>query len=125
MEITSINPANGENIKTYNLDTPEQAKAKIAATQQAWLSWKNTTFEERKRLLRQSAGVLRARASEWAILMAIEMGKPITQGLAEVEKCAFACEYYSDNVETFLKDTIVETDARKSYYTYNPIGIDR
>jgi succinate-semialdehyde dehydrogenase/glutarate-semialdehyde dehydrogenase len=55
--------------------------------------------------------------------MANEMGKPVTQGLNEVEKCAFACEYYGDNAATFLKDTLVETDATKSYYTYNPIGI--
>jgi len=123
MEITSINPANGKNIKTYTLDTPAEAKAKIAATQEAWLSWKKTTFEERKRLLRQMAAVLRKRANELAILMANEMGKPVTAGLSEVEKCAFACEYYADNVETFLKDTLVKTDASKSYYTYNPIGI--
>jgi succinate-semialdehyde dehydrogenase/glutarate-semialdehyde dehydrogenase len=123
MEITSINPANGGNIKTYTLDTPEQAKAKIAATQQAWLSWKKTAFDERKRLLHQMAAVIRKRANELAVLMANEMGKPITQGLSEVEKCAFACEYYADNLEIFLKDTLVETDASKSYYTYNPIGI--
>ena len=123
MEITSINPATGKNIKTYTLDTPAQAKAKIAATQEAWLSWKKTSFEERKRLLRQMAAVLRKRANELAILMANEMGKPVTAGLSEVEKCAFACDYYTDHVETFLKDTLVETDASKSYYTYNPIGI--
>ena len=123
MEITSINPANGTNIKTYTLDTPEQAKAKIAATQAVWLNYKNTSLDERIVLLHQMAAVLRRRANELAVLMANEMGKPVTQGLAEVEKCAFACEYYADNVKNLLKDTIVETDASKSYYTYNPIGI--
>src|SRR5579859_383087 len=123
MEINSINPANGETIRSYTLDTPEQAKAKIAATQNAWLTWRKTGFEERSKRLNQMAQTLRKRKEELSVLMAKEMGKPVTQGGREVEKCADACEYYAANVATFLRDTTIDTNASKSYYTFNPIGI--
>lgn len=123
MEITSINPTNGETIKKYKLDTPEQANAKITATHTAWLEWKNTTFKERSSLLIKMASTLRGRKDELAVLMANEMGKPITQGIAEVEKCAVVCEYYAANAEYFLSATPVATDAQRSFYTFKPIGV--
>ncbi len=78
MEITSINPFNGETIKRYTLDTVVEATAKIAATHDAWLGWRRTGFGERSRLLFQMAETLRRRKNELAVLMAKEMGKPIT-----------------------------------------------
>ncbi len=70
MEIKSINPATGDAIRSYTLDTPEQAKVKIAATQAAWLGWRKTGFEERSRLLNQMAATLRRRKDELSVLTA-------------------------------------------------------
>ena len=67
--------------------------------------------------------VLRGRQEDYAKLMTAEMGKPITQGRAEAEKCAWVCDYYADNAETFLASQAVETDASKSFVAFEPIGV--
>ncbi|MDQ7947924.1 MAG: NAD-dependent succinate-semialdehyde dehydrogenase [Pedobacter sp.] len=123
MSITSINPTNGKAIKTYKEDTSAQVLKKIEKTHQAWLQWRETGFGERARLVLKLAEVLKGRKEELARLMAIEMGKPLKDGIAEIEKCASACEYYAKQSETFLADQIVETDASKSFVSYQPLGV--
>ena len=78
---------------------------------------------ERGRLLSNMADVLQSQKKDLAILMAQEMGKPVNQGIAEIEKCASVCQYYSANAATFLKNQIIETDASKSYVSFQPIGV--
>ena len=123
MNIVSVNPANGKPLKTYRAHTPRQIEQKIAQTHKAWLKWRGSDYAERSRLLRNMADMLQRRKSEFAILMAQEMGKPISQGVAEIEKCASVCEYYADNAADFLKDQQIETDAFKSYVSFQPIGV--
>jgi succinate-semialdehyde dehydrogenase/glutarate-semialdehyde dehydrogenase len=123
MDIFSINPANGQTIKKYKAHTNKQTEKKIEQTNTAWLSWKETKHTERSRLLNKLATVLQQRKNELARLMALEMGKPITQGIAEIEKCASACEYYAANAATHLKDQLIKTEASKSYVTFQPIGV--
>lgn len=123
MQITTINPANGEKLKTYTLHTPEQTSAKIEESHHAWLQWQYSSFKKRSALLRQMAQVLNGRKSELAELMAYEMGKPVTQGISEVEKCAAVCEYYAANAASHLQDELVETEAQKSFITHKPLGV--
>jgi succinate-semialdehyde dehydrogenase/glutarate-semialdehyde dehydrogenase len=123
MNIISINPANGKPLKKYHADTLKQVEQKIAQTHKAWLSWKESAPSERSKLLREMAGVLQTRKSEFAILMAQEMGKPIAQGVAEIEKCAAVCEYYAANAASYLEDQIIETDASKSFVSFQPVGV--
>ncbi|MCJ8209613.1 NAD-dependent succinate-semialdehyde dehydrogenase [Mucilaginibacter sp. RS28] len=123
MEITSINPANNQPIKTYQADSAEVAEEKIRKTHEAWLNWKHTSFAERSTLLKKMAAVLRKRADELARLMALEMGKPLQQGASEVEKCAAVCEYYANHAEAHLQDQVIETDASRSFVTFQPIGV--
>ncbi|MGZ3767858.1 MAG: aldehyde dehydrogenase family protein, partial [Mucilaginibacter sp.] len=92
MNLTSIDPANGRILKKYKTHTQSQVVQKIKQTHKAWLSWKNTSHDERSRLLLNMAGVLHTRKKEFAILMAQEMGKPVSQGVVEIEKCASVCE---------------------------------
>ena len=73
--------------------------------------------------MRAAARILRQDAKEHARLMAQEMGKPLKDGLAEVEKCAWVCDYYAENAEQFLQTEIIETDARKSIVTFRPLGV--
>lgn len=121
--IQLINPATGEKLKSYALLTSAETVDKINAAHQAWLSWKDTSFNQRSTLLKNLANVLHERKTELARLMALEMGKPITQGKAEIEKCAAVCIYYAEHAESFLADTPVETEASKSFVAFKPLGI--
>jgi succinate-semialdehyde dehydrogenase / glutarate-semialdehyde dehydrogenase len=123
MTIESINPATGEKIKSYTLHTEKEVSDKINTTHNAWLFWKDSTFEERTRLLTNMAEVLTSRKAELAKLMALEMGKPVTQGLAEVDKCASVCTYYAEHAKGHLADMPVETEATKSFVAFKPIGV--
>jgi succinate-semialdehyde dehydrogenase/glutarate-semialdehyde dehydrogenase len=123
MSIVSVNPANGKSIKKYRAHTIKQIDQKIKQTHSAWLKWRDTSHHERSILLTNMAGVLQTRKNEFAILMAHEMGKPIVQGAAEIEKCAALCQYYSANAAAYLSDQLIETEASKSFVSYQPIGI--
>jgi succinate-semialdehyde dehydrogenase/glutarate-semialdehyde dehydrogenase len=123
MNIFSVNPLNGEKINKYRLLTNKQTGQKIAQTHQAWLDWRESTFTERSRLLSQMHAILLNRKEELATLMAIEMGKPVKQGIAEIEKCAGVCLYYAQNAKSFLKDQLIKTEATKSFVTFQPIGV--
>lgn len=123
MSIISINPANGKTIRTYTEIRSEEVDQKIEAVHHAWKSWKGSEPATRSNLLRKMAGVLRERKQELATLMANEMGKPITQGFAEVEKCAVCCEYYADNAAKYLADRLVDTEASKSFVSFQPLGV--
>jgi len=123
MSIVAINPANGKVIKKYRSHTLKQAGQKIKQTQRAWLDWKETGHEERSALLTEMAAILQTRKKEFAVLMAQEMGKPVNQGIAEIEKCASVCEYYAANAAKFLADQLIETDASKSFITFQPVGV--
>jgi succinate-semialdehyde dehydrogenase/glutarate-semialdehyde dehydrogenase len=73
--------------------------------------------------MRQAAQVLRSNAAENAHLMAEEMGKPTRAGAAEVQKCALGCDYYAENAERFLAPEVVKTEARKSFVTFQLLGV--
>ena len=123
MNIASINPATGKLLKKYHAHTPKQVEQKIAQTHKAWLSWKNTSHDERSLLLKSMVGILDNRKKEFAILMAQEMGKPVNQGVAEIEKCASVCQYYAENASKFLGNQIIETEVSKSFVSFQPIGV--
>src|SRR5882757_7230956 len=123
MKITSINPATGEVINIYQGMTSDEVESAITQAHEAWQTWRTTTFAERAVLMKKTAKILRERKTDLAMLMAAEMGKPLKQGLAEVEKCAWACEYYAENAEAHLAPDIIKTEASKSYVSFEPLGI--
>lgn len=123
MSIQSINPLNGKLVQKYPEDTEAAVIKKIEKGHKAWLQWKTTSFTEREKLLKNAAKILKKRKKELAALMAVEMGKPLKEGISEIEKCALVCEYYAKNGKAFLKDEIIKTEAKKSYVSYQPIGI--
>src|SRR6185437_7542707 len=102
MSIESINPATGEVIESFEPFTAAQVDATLARAHQTYCHWRTTTFGERSALLRRVAAVLRAQKAELARVATLEMGKPISESLAEVEKCAWNCDYYAENAEAFL-----------------------
>lgn len=123
MNITAINPANGHIIREYAAHTDVETAEKIEQTHTAWLKWRESTHEERSRLLTAMQKKLQEQKNELAKLMALEMGKPISQGVSEIEKCAAVCDYYATNGAGFLTDQVVQTDAAKSFVTFQPIGV--
>lgn len=121
--LTSINPANNKLIKTYNEMPSEESSQIISLADESFNRWKETTFTLRSELMKNAAKVLRKNSEEYSILMTTEMGKPISQSRAEVEKCAWVCEYYADNAEKFLANEIIKTEATKSFVSYQPLGV--
>lgn len=123
MSLISINPTNGKLIKSYKEDSEQQVFAKIEKTHAAWLKWKDTSFSDRAKLLKNASKVLLQRKLELATLMAKEMGKPIAPGIAEIEKCAAVCDYYAENGAEFLKEEMIPTEASRSYVSFQPLGV--
>lgn len=119
----AINPANNELIKVYETHNHDQVDSIISDTQATWEKWRTTSFAHRKVLMLRAAEILRRNQEDYARLMSVEMGKVIAGARAEVEKCAWACEYYAENAEAFLADEEVETNASKSFVSYEPMGI--
>jgi len=123
MSIKSINPVNGKTIKIYKEESEKKINQKIEAGQKAWLQWKESSFRERSDLLKKLGQGLRDNKEKLAVLMTSEMGKPLKEGRTEIDKCAAVCDYYAVNGEQFLADKIIETDASKSYVSFQPIGL--
>jgi succinate-semialdehyde dehydrogenase / glutarate-semialdehyde dehydrogenase len=121
--ITSLNPATGEEIRRYPEMTPDEVNAAINAAHEAYRSWRERSFSQRAAPMKQAAEILRERAGEYAVLMAEEMGKPVRDGRAEAEKCAWVCDYYADNAAAFLGREDVTTDASSSFVTFQPLGV--
>ena len=123
MALESINPATGELLERF----AEWSDAKVAQvvnhTQQAWLAWRETSFVQRTVLMKRAAQVLRDNAELYARTMALEMGKPVAEGRAEVNKCAMCCEFYADHAQGYLADEVIASDATKSYVAYRPLGV--
>ncbi|MGD2085286.1 MAG: NAD-dependent succinate-semialdehyde dehydrogenase [Candidatus Aminicenantes bacterium] len=123
MSMEVINPATGEVVKTYETLTKEELGPAIQTSHEAFLSWRNVRFAERAQLMKKAAKILRQDADKYAKLMAVEMGKPFKDGRAEANKCAWVCDYYAENAQIFLKRETVQTDAARSFVSYQPLGV--
>ena len=123
-QLHTINPATGEQGRSYNQISLDDALAAAAAAHRAFLDWRRTSFAERSAVLHKAAEILRAREAEFAKLMTEEMGKTVTDGRAEVEKCAFHCDWFADHADEYLARQPIDlgTDA-EAFVTYNALGI--
>jgi len=119
----SINPTNGELLKEYAEYSTIEVEDIINEVDKTWHIWKNTTFSYRKNLMLNAANVLREHKTEFAITMSLEMGKPLSESLAEIEKSAWVCGYYAQEAENILADELIASDASKSFVSFEPIGI--
>ncbi|MEO1712881.1 MAG: NAD-dependent succinate-semialdehyde dehydrogenase [Bacteroidota bacterium] len=123
MSIQSLNPTTGKVIKTYDVLSAPALATSIAEAQTCFTKWRKTTFTHRAILMRKAAQLLRERKEQYGRLATLEMGKPLSQSDAEIEKCAWVCEYYAEHAESFLAPESVETDASKSFVHYAPLGV--
>jgi succinate-semialdehyde dehydrogenase/glutarate-semialdehyde dehydrogenase len=122
MSIQSVNPATGDVIETYEATSPKELERILASAHAAFLEWRNTSFSTRARHMRNAGEMLKKRRADFARLMTLEMGKPIVQAEAEVDKCAWTCEFFAEHAEGFLAEQPRETDASRSYVRFDPLG---
>jgi succinate-semialdehyde dehydrogenase / glutarate-semialdehyde dehydrogenase len=122
MTLESRNPMNGELIREYPEDSEEDVRAALLEASRAFAGWRGTTFAVRAQKMRAAADRIDARKEDLARLMALEMGKPLVPGRAELDKCASTCRYYADNAERFLANEPIDTEASTSFIAYNPLG---
>ncbi|GAB4378557.1 MAG: NAD-dependent succinate-semialdehyde dehydrogenase [Salibacteraceae bacterium] len=123
MTISSINPYNLEVIERFTPHTEKEVETIVESVNTAFKSWRKSSFEDRAQLMRSVADQLLKRKSDLARTITLEMGKPIKESIAEIEKCAWVCRYYADEAEGFLQPRQVETDASQSFVTYEPLGV--
>ena len=119
----AINPALNKLIKEYAEHLPTEVEASIRHAHQAFPSWASTSIASRSKPMLNMAKLLRSKIDTLAEIMTLEMGKPIAQSRAEVEKSATACDFYASHAGKFLKDELIATDARKSFISFEPLGV--
>ena len=121
--IKSINPYTGETIKKYRQDTKSILNKKLKRAEKQYDVWRTHNLNSRAKFVRAVGQILRKNTDKYAAMITQEMGKPISQAKAEVEKCAWVCDYYADNAAEALQNEVIETDAYKSLVRYDPLGI--
>ncbi|HVO75498.1 MAG TPA: NAD-dependent succinate-semialdehyde dehydrogenase [Ignavibacteriaceae bacterium] len=121
--IKSINPSTDEEIKTYKEMSDQEIAGIIKESHKSFLTWKEKPFSERSEKMKKAASLLKEKKEKLSRLMTLEMGKPIKQSRAEIEKCADVCDYFAGNGEKFLEDEIIKTGASKSFVAFQPLGV--
>jgi acyl-CoA reductase-like NAD-dependent aldehyde dehydrogenase len=121
--ITSINPATGEVLARFDPFTQDEVEHALDEAQDAFVAWRERSFEERAVPMRRLAALLRERADRYGRLITLEMGKPIVEARAELEKCAWGCEHYAEHAARYLADEVIPTNAKKSFVAFQPLGI--
>ncbi len=123
MSIRTINPTTGEVLETFEPYSEQQVNQALDQARQAFLHWRTISFAERGKYLHSVASHLRDRKTELARIAVLEMGKSITEAEAEVEKCAWNCDFFAENAESFLRDEKVASNASESYVAFRPLGV--
>ena len=122
--IKSINPYNGELLAEYNSPSEEELEKKLSSGSVAFSMWKETDFAKRGQLMSKAANVLKKNREKYANIISLEMGKVIKESLAEVDKCAWVCEYYAQNSVDFLEPEAIDLpDGKKAKVLHQPLGI--
>ena len=121
--IETRNPATGETLASYEPHDKAAVDARLDAAVAAQRRWRETPFAERGERLRAAARHLREHKGDLAELATREMGKPLAEAEAEVEKCATACDWFADNAERLLANEDHPSNATRSYVAFRPLGV--
>jgi succinate-semialdehyde dehydrogenase/glutarate-semialdehyde dehydrogenase len=122
MTIATINPATGQTLRTFVPLSEPELDARLQCAADTFRRYRRTPIAERSRLLLRAAEILESEKEKFGRLMVMEMGKTLKAAVEEAAKCAWGCRYYAEQAESFLADEIVETNATRSFVTYQPIG---
>jgi succinate-semialdehyde dehydrogenase/glutarate-semialdehyde dehydrogenase len=122
MTIATINPATGETLRTFPPLTPKELEAKLQLASDTYRRYRRTPLVDRMRMMYRAAEILENEKDAFGRIMVLEMGKTLKAAVEEAAKSAWGCRYYAEHAERFLSDEIVETNASRSFVTYQPIG---
>ena len=122
MAISTVNPATGEEVTTFEALTEEVIDQKIQRAADTFREYRKSSFAERSRMMLRAAEILDEEAEEFGRLMTSEMGKTLAAATAEAQKCARGCRYYAENAERFMADEEIELRGAKTYVRYEPLG---
>lgn len=123
-ELSSVNPATGEVMRSYEMDSDAAVGAKLQRAAERFATWRATPFDHRSRLMQAAADILDREKQEWARLMTLEMGKTLRSAVQEVEKCARTCRFYAQNAERFLADEPTQGDGWQAGATATPTRVE-
>ena len=123
MAIASIDPATGETVATFEEHSAAEVENRVARAAAAFRSWRRSALPERSAVLVRAAEILESEKRRFGEILTLEMGKPIGAAIAEVEKCALCCRFYAEHAPAFLADEAAETDAKRSFVRYEPLGV--
>ena len=121
--MSSINPATGEVLKTFDSHNERQIEEKLSRAAETFREYRRTTIADRAEKMMRAAEILETEKQSFARTMTLEMGKPINAAVQEAEKCAWVCRYYAENAQRHLADEIVQTNATNSYVHFQPLGV--
>ena len=121
--ITSVNPATGKPIRSFDLQDDAAVDAALEAAARAQRAWRRVPVGERVALLTRMAAALRAGKARYAEMIVREMGKPVAEAEAEIEKCAYNCDFYAEHAPAYLADEPVASNASESVVAFEPLGV--
>jgi succinate-semialdehyde dehydrogenase/glutarate-semialdehyde dehydrogenase len=122
MEFKSINPFNGKVVGSYTAHSVAETEAMLNKAKEVFPAWRKRSVEDRSKLMIKAGQVLRDNVEEYAKMISLEMGKPITEARAEVLKCAWVCDYYAEKGAEFLANEVIKTEAQLSFVRHDAIG---
>ncbi len=122
-KIQTVNPATEEPGRSYEQNTINDARTAAEAAHRAFREWRRTSLDDRAAIIRKAAEVLRARKDEFAALMTDEMGKTFDEGRAEIEKCAFHCDWFAEHAAQYLAEEPADIGGGEAFVTFNPTGV--
>ncbi|HEV2260830.1 MAG TPA: NAD-dependent succinate-semialdehyde dehydrogenase [Candidatus Rubrimentiphilum sp.] len=122
-DILTVNPTTGKTLETFDYMQPAEIDAQLDTAAEAFVRWRRESFASRARVLKAIAGALRAERQRLAETAVCEMGKPIGQALAEVDKCAWCCDFFAEKAEELLAERAVESNATRSAIAFRPLGV--
>jgi succinate-semialdehyde dehydrogenase/glutarate-semialdehyde dehydrogenase len=122
MALSTVNPATGETLETFEEHDDGEVEGRIARAVETFERYRLTSFDERAGWLREAGDILEREKQAFARLMTTEMGKTLKSAVAEAEKCAWVCRHYAEHGPLFLADEHIETDAAQSWIAYQAIG---
>jgi succinate-semialdehyde dehydrogenase/glutarate-semialdehyde dehydrogenase len=123
MMIQTVNPATEVPLQSYSVLSKDAAYRAVTDAHIAYQAWRKTAWAEKQAYILKLADCLRAKKEEYARLMASEMGKPISAGLNEIEKCIWVCKHYATHTEQYLQTEYVKTDMKSTKVVYRPLGV--
>ena len=121
-QLTTVNPSTGKEIAKYDAMDKEHVFHLVSKAKRAFPEWKKD-YEKRRSYIYNLVEYLKKNKTELGKIATAEMGKALKESIGEVEKCAWALEFYADHGDSFLSDEVLNTDARKSFLTFEPLGV--